>query len=313
MCEMELTDLRYFYNVASVRSFSQGAKLSFVSPPAISKAIKKLETELKAQLLVRTTRSVQLTDRGEILLEHCRTLFRQIDDLQRDLAEAEDSICGPMKIGTDEIFSTYLLPHALAKVVREHPGVSPRSYQMVPSQIVHGLKDGVLDVGFTIGQEGLQDVEVIPVATSFGVLVCGMDHPLYEKGEVTRDDLLTYPSVVPEFFRREYLPNLDQFPEERFPRRIGATVEMMQMAIQMVFDGAYLGYFPEVSIRCQLRHKELKPLVGLDTDVPFPLNAVIRKGAAPRAAVQLLIDTLTKAFIESSQATCAIDLAVASS
>ena len=75
---MELTDLRYFFNVATTRSFSKGAKLSFVSPPTISKAIKRLEDELKAQLLVRTTRSVNLTDRGQILMEHCRKLFRQI-------------------------------------------------------------------------------------------------------------------------------------------------------------------------------------------------------------------------------------------
>ena len=44
---MELTDLKYFYNVATARSFSQGARISHVSPPAISKSIKKLEEELE--------------------------------------------------------------------------------------------------------------------------------------------------------------------------------------------------------------------------------------------------------------------------
>jgi DNA-binding transcriptional LysR family regulator len=304
---MELNDLRYFWNVATARSFSQGAKLSFVSPPAISKAIKRLEDELKAQLLVRTTRSVHLTDRGEILLDHCRKIFRQIDDLERDLHEAAETIRGDFRIGTNEVFSTYLLPHALAQVVREHPGLSPRSYQMVPSQIVHGLKEGSLDLGFTIGRDVLQGVEVIPLASSKGVLVCGVDHPLYEKGVVTKEDLLTYPSVVPEFFRREYLPSQDNFPNQRFPRRVGATIELMQMGIQMAFDGAYLGYFPEVSISCQLSHGELKALQGLETGVPFQLNAVVRKGREARAAVQLVIDTIKATIEESIKKSCVIE------
>ena len=91
---MELTELRYFYNVATTRSFSKGARLSYVSPPAISKAIKKLEEALDAQLLVRTTRRVNLTDRGEILLNHCRTVFEQIDTMRRDLDDADGSIRG---------------------------------------------------------------------------------------------------------------------------------------------------------------------------------------------------------------------------
>jgi len=304
---MELTDLRYFFNVATARSFSQGAKLSFVSPPAISKAIKRLEEELKTQLFVRTTRSVHLTDRGDILMDHCRKLFRQMDDLERDLNDADEAIRGDMRIGTNEVFSTYLLPHALAQMLRDHPGLCPRSYQMVPSQIVHGLKEGSLDLGFTIGSEVLQGVEVIPLAASQGVLVCGEEHPLYEKGVVTREDLLEYPSVVPEIFRQEYLPALDNFPNERFPRRIGATIELMQMGIQLVFDGAFLGYFPEVSISCQLSHGEMKVLQGLGTGVPFQLNAVVRKGSEPRVAVRLLIETIKSTIEESMLKSCVVD------
>jgi DNA-binding transcriptional LysR family regulator len=304
---MEFTDLRYFFNVATTRSFSQGAKLSFVSPPTISKAIKRLETELKSQLLVRTTRSVNLTDRGQILMDHCRKLFRQIDDMERDLDDADDSIRGDLRVGTNEVFSTYLLPHALAQMVSEHSGLCPRSYQMVPSQIVHGLKEGSLDIGFTIGSEVLQGVEVIPLAESQGVLVCGVGHPLYEKGVVSREDLLEYPSVVPEFFQREYLPAPDSFPIEHFQRSVGATIELMQMGIQMVFDGAYLGYFPEVSISCQLSHGELRVLQGLNTGVPFQLNAVVRKGSESRAAVELLIERIKDTIRESMLKSCVLE------
>ena len=61
---MELTDLRYFWNVAHTLSFARGAALSHVSPAAISQAIKKLEGELGTRLFARTTRRVALTESG---------------------------------------------------------------------------------------------------------------------------------------------------------------------------------------------------------------------------------------------------------
>jgi|GEM_PF-1937563 DNA-binding transcriptional LysR family regulator len=302
---MELTELRYFYNVATTRSFSKGAKLSYVTPPAISKAIKKLEDDLDAQLFVRTTRRVNLTDRGEILLNHCRTVFEQIDAIRRDLDDADGNIRGEVRIGANEVFSAFLLPTALSKIVREHPGLVPHSYEMIPSQIEHGLSEGTLDLGFTLGEAQRDDIVTKLVDTSPGVLVCGAGHPLYEKGVVTPEDLLTHPSVVPEFFGRDYLPSLDQFPVHRYKRRVGATVELMQMRVQMAVDGVYLGYYPEVSIRCQLRHGELKVLEGIEPGRPFELRAAYRAGTEPRAAIQMVIDRLRQTIIDSRLISCA--------
>jgi DNA-binding transcriptional LysR family regulator len=297
---MELTDLRYFYNVASTRSFARGAALSHVSAPAVSKAVKRLEEQLEAELLVRTTRRVALTDRGEIVMQHCDRLFQQIDALQRDLLDSDDAMQGELRVAANEVFSSYLLPHALAGLVRENPGLEPRCYEMIPEQIAHWLVDGRLDVGFTIGAGSSKQVDVHPIAQSQGVLVAGPDHPLYEGGVVCEEALLAHPSVAPRFFQREYLPTLDQFPTGSLSRRVGCTIELMQMAIQLCLDGAYLGYFPEVAIRCYLSRGELKQLEGLPPRDPFELVALTRKGVPPRGAVLELIETLRVQIEESS-------------
>lgn len=301
---MELTDLRYFYNVARSRSFARGAELSHVTPPAISKAVKKLEGELDAELLIRTTRRVSLTDRGEILLGHCRRLFDQVAAMRRDLDEADETIRGDLRVAANEVFSNYLLPNALARLVRAHPRVTPRCFEMVPEQIEHGLIEGELDVGFTVSSDGLKQVDRHLISESAGVLVCGPDHPLYEKGEITPDDLLAFPSVAPRFWQRDYLPASDEFPEGLYPRQVGATTELMQLGVQLAIDGAYLGYFPEVTISCYISRGELKVLGGLEGTRPFYLEALTRKGSTPRASVRLLIDELRTTVADSASYEC---------
>ena len=135
-CSMELTHLRYFFNVAKTKSFVQGARLSHVTPPAISKAIKKLEGELGTALFIRTTRHAALTQSGEILLNHCRDLFRCVENLERALERSRAEVSGDLRIGAMEVFSMYLLPAALCRLTDEHPAVTPMAYEMGPELAV---------------------------------------------------------------------------------------------------------------------------------------------------------------------------------
>lgn len=301
---MEIKELRYFANVCRAKSFSQGAKLSHVSPPAISKAIKKLEEELNVALFTRTTRSVSLTDAGEVLLQHCEVLFRQMETLQRDLEESKSAIRGNVRIAASEVFATFLLPTALAKVTQDHPLLVPRCFQLVPDEIVHGLVTGELDVGFAVSSGPHEGVNSHLIAESKGVLVCGRNHPLFESGQLKEGDLEKYPFVVPRHWQREYLTALDQYPEGLSARRIGATTDRMSLAISLVVEGAFLAYFPQVTIGCQLRHDELKVLEGSPAGIPFRLEALTRKGTAPRASALEIIEEVRNKVLETGGDPC---------
>lgn len=302
----ELTDLRYFYHVATSRSFAEGARRSFVSAPAVSKAIKKLEEELGTTLLHRTTRRVTVTEPGELLLSHCRRLFEELGSLVDELAAGEGCVRGPLRVGSTEPFVAYALPRALAQLISEHPEVTPRTFNMSPAQMEEQLLRGAIDVGLAVGRERPHEhLSSHLLAESPTSLVCGPGHPLFDAGELDPDDLINHPFVVPRFFGREYLPAGDHFPEDRYPRRIGATVELMQLAIQMVMEGAFLGVFPNVAIRCQLNHGELRALRGLELGPPVQLRALLRKKGKPKRAVALLLERLERTIVEALRLECA--------
>src|SRR5687767_12991529 len=109
MVGMELADLRYFVAVATAQSFVGGARRVHVTPPAVSKAVRKLEDELGVSLFVRTTRRVELTGAGAALLERARPLLAGVEAL-RDLEAPAAAPRGELRIGAMEVFSIYLLP-----------------------------------------------------------------------------------------------------------------------------------------------------------------------------------------------------------
>jgi DNA-binding transcriptional LysR family regulator len=287
---IELTDLRYFKSVALTESFSAGAKASHVSAPAMSKAIRKLEDELGAALFVRTTRRVALTQHGEVLLEHANRVLDEIDALRQGLDSVEGAVRGELRIGAMEVFSNHLLPVALAKLVRKHPDVVPLSYEMVPERMEHLVAEGTLDVGFTIGGGSSKEVHYHLLGRCKGALVCGRTHPLYGAQRVTSAKLAIYPFVVPRFLGMEHMPVLDQYPEDKSPRRVGATVELLQMGVQLVVQGAYLGYFPEISIRHLLADARLRMIRGPAPGRPFDLRALSRRAGRLKPAAVALIE-----------------------
>lgn len=286
---MELTDLRYFAAVAAAGSFVEGARRAHVSPAAMSKAIKRLEIDLGAELFTRTTRRVVLTRAGDSVLRRARAILDEHTELRRDLEGQDGEIAGELRVAAMEVFSTELLPGALAALVSEHPRVRPSCFEMIPEDMEPLVAEGRCEVGFTIGGGARRrEVDTHLLGTSLGVLVCGKGHPVHRAGRVTAAKLREHPFVVPRFLGREGAPPLDQFPPS-LERTIGATIELMQMGIELCIRGSFLGYFPEVSVRGPLADGRLRVVGGIPSGAPFELKALTRRGRQPSRAAERLV------------------------
>jgi DNA-binding transcriptional LysR family regulator len=266
----------------------------------MTKAIRKLESETNARLFERTTRRVLLTEEGKAVFRRARAILDHADAISRDLDEVKNVVSGELRVGAMEVFSVRVLPRAIAALIGKFPAVVPLVYEMHPASIERYVSEGLLDVGFTIGPCSSREVASDVVGTSPGRIVCGRSHPLYTKPAITRATLSRYPFVVPRFFQREHLPSLDQFPDDVFPRKVGATIELLQMMIELVAAGKYLGYFPEVSVAHHMAARDLRALRGLPGLPQFELRVVTRKGVAPRRSVRALVHELGKTLRAAS-------------
>src|SRR5690554_564742 len=112
LSEQNLNQYKIFYTVAKFSNISHAAEELYISQPAISKAISKLEGNMNTKLFIRNHRGVIMTNEGEILFEHLKTTFDAIHIGEERIKKINDLGIGQIKIGASTTLSKYLLlPH----------------------------------------------------------------------------------------------------------------------------------------------------------------------------------------------------------
>ncbi|MFF2950362.1 LysR family transcriptional regulator [Kitasatospora sp. NPDC057965] len=144
---MELRTLRYFVAVAEELHFGRAATRLHISQPPLSRAVKQLEADLGALLLVRSPSGVTLTPAGAVLLDEARSLLDHADRVRLRVSAAAGSAAiavGILGDGTDPAVA-----RLAAAYRRNHPGVDIRIRDTDLTDPTCGLRAGLVDVALT--------------------------------------------------------------------------------------------------------------------------------------------------------------------
>lgn len=120
---MDLYQLRTFFFLAKVRSFTRAAGLLFVTQSAVSHAIKKLETSLDTPLIVRKGRTVGLTEAGTTLFRSCEKIFYEIERAEQDIARFARETRIRIRVGSTVEFGTSILINHIRDFLDTHPDI----------------------------------------------------------------------------------------------------------------------------------------------------------------------------------------------
>lgn len=143
---MELRQLSYFDAVVRCGGFTSAAVHLHVAQPAVSAQIRRLEKELGAQLLSRTTRRVTLTEAGELFLVRVRRALGELDAGRSDLAALAEVLLGRVILGSTQILGPFDLPAALADFAVRFPGVSLTLRTSLVGSMFASLDAGEVDL-----------------------------------------------------------------------------------------------------------------------------------------------------------------------
>ncbi|MCO6007478.1 LysR substrate-binding domain-containing protein [Actinoallomurus purpureus] len=145
--DAHLRDLRYFVAVAEELSFTRAAAdRLFISQPALSKQIRRLELEFHTPLFVRDRRTVALTPAGSALLPHARRLIEEWKQARRAVAEAASAQEAVLTVGFQTSIGRGLIPAVTATMGRLLPGRRLRFRQVSWTDPTAGLANGDVDV-----------------------------------------------------------------------------------------------------------------------------------------------------------------------
>lgn len=119
-----MQEYEYVYQVYKEKSFSRAAKNLFISQPALSATIKKIETRLGVQLFERTTTSVTLTEAGEAYIDTAKKIMELESDLAVYLEDLSNLNTGRLVLAGTAFFCSYVIPPVVSAYQKKYPGVT---------------------------------------------------------------------------------------------------------------------------------------------------------------------------------------------
>ena len=141
-----LQSMKYVYEVYKEKSFSKAAKNLDVSQPALSTAIKKIETEAGITLFDRSSSPLKLTEAGQAYIDAVKEVMSIQNNLKCQLSDIASLKTGEIKIGGSTFFSTFILPHAISKFSLEHPGIKIDLIEAPSASLKGMLMNETLDI-----------------------------------------------------------------------------------------------------------------------------------------------------------------------
>ena len=196
---MELRHLRTIAAVARHGSFTKAAEELYLAQSAISQQIRRLETELGVQVFRRTSRRVELTAEGRVILNYAQRVLAEVDGLQSELEELTGLLRGNLRIGGVYPTGPYDLFGMLADFRAAHPGVAIHMVEDTQDGVLAALEADELDCAFsalnpdTLGNEFAATLlweDEIVVALPVGHRLSARSQVTFE--ELAAEDLIAY-------------------------------------------------------------------------------------------------------------------------
>lgn len=189
--------LESFVAVAEELHFGRAADRLHLAQPALSRAIRRLESDVGADLFRRTTRSVELTRAGHALVQPARTTLRALQEARRAVIDAEGGRVGRVRIGYAGPSSHMQVAALVRDVHTEEPGIALTLRSMTYGALsVQQVRDGVLDLAIARWRFPHDELKSRVIAHDRPVFVVPAQHDLATRSTLRAADLRDVPLVV---------------------------------------------------------------------------------------------------------------------
>ncbi|MCI2422351.1 LysR family transcriptional regulator [Saccharopolyspora sp. K220] len=291
---MDLRQLEHFVTVAEERHFTRAAERLFISQSGLSASIRALEKELGAELFIRNTRRVHLTEAGQALLEESRHTLASVTAAREAVAAVQGLLRGRLRVGTEQCLGVVDVPEELARFHAVHPGVELLVQQAGSMHLLEDLRGGLLDVAFIAGSTNCPPgVTLIQLASEPMTLICHPTHRLAGTGCVDWE-ALTEESFVdfhPDWGSRQVTDHA--FAAARISRHIASEVNDVHTLLDLVGMGLGVAIVPGPIAR-----KKAGKLASLTlpTDAPRWDVTIAVPAGTPTAAARTFLTPIRQRF-----------------
>lgn len=286
---------RIFYIVAKNGSISAAADVLFISQPAITFQIKKLEEQLGISLFTRTKHGVILTDEGKVLFDYVNNAIENIINGENALSNLKNLDSGIIRIGASTTVCRHVVMPYLEKFHELHPKIDIQIVNNLTTNLLKELRNGNLDILFlNMPMHENKDLNIIPINDVQDIFVGNKKYYDLTKGKVNLKELNIYPLIFQKLpsNTRAYLNNyLNSNNVDLKPQ---LEVVSYNLIMDLVKAGFGIGYATKEFIKNELENKTLYEIEVIPRVPKRFIGIATMDKKTPNYTVKKLIDMMTK-------------------
>lgn len=182
-----------FYTVAQCGNISAAAKKLYISQPAVSKSISRLEENFSSPLLIRSSRGVTLTENGKLLYRQLETAFQAIRQGEEMISRNDLLGAGSLSIGVSATLCKYALLPYLQDYISANPYVKVSLSCQSTHETIAALENGTLELGLVGESERLESSHLtfLPIREIHDIFVCSPEYLCKLQSQTDSEDLLS--------------------------------------------------------------------------------------------------------------------------
>lgn len=287
---MELRTLKYLISLFERGSFTAAAKVHYITQPAVSIQLHKLQDELGITLFEVHGRTVRFTGAGEIVIEYAKRFEKLEKGLLRALDDLEGLKKGRIALGTIDAATIYVLPKVFLRFQKLYPGIEVHLEIASTMPLLEALEEDRLDlVVGTLPSDPPAGLFSFPIYRERLVLIAPSGHPIAGKKRVDAGMLAEHPfiSFHEESITRQLLEKafLDQGVTPRITMAMGSPEAIKKLVasglglavlpLQMVQDEVKRGSILVLNVRGLRFERQLGLFMPLQRYMPLPVRAFL--------------------------------------
>ncbi len=262
-----------FYTVANAGNISKAAKELYISQPAISKSIQKLEENLNCKLFSRSSRGVVLTDEGTLLYDHVKEAFETLNIGEDKLKRSIELGVGHLQIGVSSTLCKHVLLPYLSEFIHQNPHISISISCQSTNETLRLLDDNKIDIGLIGKPDTLKNLQFDYLDDIEDTFVASQEYldNLSKRG-IKEHEIINHATLMlldKNNITRRYID--DYFQENHIT--VAESIDISDMGL--LIDFAKIG----VGVACVIKgfvKKELEKgkLVEIPLDIPVPKREI---------------------------------------
>jgi len=277
---MDYTD-KVFLAVAENLSFSKAADDLFISQPAVTKHIKKIESSLNTALFERKGNKISLSEAGQVVYRCLKQINKKYKDLEYELGRLNDTFQGTLRIGASSSISQYVIPSILAAFNQRYPKLKLYLLNGNSFEMEEKLLSGKVDVALVENEASHSDLKYYPFMEDEICLVTGSESSYAKRKFISIENLKKMPFILREkgsgtleVIQKTLVRNGIDFENLNIVMHIGSTEAIKNFLTD--FDGVAL--LSEKTIKKELLLKTITKLCIKDLTISRKFRIALRQG-----------------------------------